>query len=90
MASRTVRLSEEERLLTPQELADYLGVPLATVYGWRYRGNGPPGVRIGRHLRYRWSDIQGWLTAQTSNRGGQMSGANWVVDKGIDSARRRR
>lgn len=55
-----------DRLLSPQELAVYLGVPLATVYGWRYRGNGPPGIRIGRHLRYRWSDLQSWLTAQTT------------------------
>lgn len=64
--SRAGRSEEIDRLLSPQELAAYLGVPLATVYGWRYRGNGPPGIRIGRHLRYRWSDWQTWLTAQTT------------------------
>lgn len=64
--SLPVRSEESDRLLSPQELATYLGVPLATVYGWRYRGNGPPGIRIGRHLRYRWNDLQTWLTAQTT------------------------
>lgn len=66
MANRSTRIEESDRLLSPQELAAYLGVPLATVYGWRYRGNGPPGIRIGRHLRYRWSDLQTWLNAQTT------------------------
>ena len=49
-----------DRLLTVQDLADYLDVPIATVYAWRYRRQGPPGFRVGRHLRFRWSDIQQW------------------------------
>jgi excisionase family DNA binding protein len=48
-------------LLSPDELSMYLGIPLATVYGWRTRGEGPPGVRIGRHVRYRAEDVLGWL-----------------------------
>ena len=48
-------------LLSPDELSTYLGIPLATVYGWRTRGEGPPGVRIGRHVRYRAEDVLGWL-----------------------------
>jgi excisionase family DNA binding protein len=51
-----------EPLLTVQELADYLGVPVATIYAWRYRGDGPSGFRVGRHLRYRWSDVEDWIT----------------------------
>ena len=50
-----------DRLLTVQDLADYLDVPVATIYGWRYRRQGPPGFRIGRHLRFRWSDIERWI-----------------------------
>ena len=53
---------ELEPLLTAQELASYLDVPLKTLYSWRYRGEGPPGFRVGRHLRYRWTDIRRWLT----------------------------
>lgn len=51
-----------DRLLTAQELADYIGVPLATVYSWRRRNNGPPGFRVGRHLRYRWSEVEEWIS----------------------------
>jgi len=50
-----------DRLLSVGELAKYLGVPVATLYAWRYRGEGPPGFRVGRHLRYRWSDVQAWI-----------------------------
>ncbi|MBA2640483.1 MAG: helix-turn-helix domain-containing protein, partial [Nocardioidaceae bacterium] len=32
-----------DRLLTLPEVADYLGVPLQTVYAWRSRGDGPRG-----------------------------------------------
>ncbi len=48
-------------LLTAQELAGFLHVPVATIYAWRYRGEGPPGFRAGRHLRYRWIDVQQWI-----------------------------
>ena len=49
------------RLITVQELANYLGVPIATIYTWRYRHEGPPGFRVGRHLRFRWKDIDSWI-----------------------------
>ena len=51
-----------DRLLTVQDLADYLGVPVATIYAWRHRRQGPPGFRVGRHLRFRWSDIEQWIS----------------------------
>ncbi len=50
-----------DRLLSVQDLADYLGVPVATIYGWRHRGHGPPGFRVGRHLRFRTSDVTHWI-----------------------------
>jgi excisionase family DNA binding protein len=53
-----------DRLLTVQDLADYLGVPVATIYAWRYRHQGPPGFRVGRHLRYRRSDLHEWIDHQ--------------------------
>lgn len=48
-------------LLSPTELADYLKVPLKTVYNWRQGGSGPRGIRVGKHVRYRQSDIDAWL-----------------------------
>lgn len=51
-------------LLSPKALSEYLGVPLGTVYGWRYKGTGPRACRVGRHLRYRFGDVQDWLVEQ--------------------------
>ncbi len=53
-----------EPLLTVKEVADYLEVPVATIYVWRYRREGPPGFRVGRHLRFRWCDVENWITRQ--------------------------
>lgn len=53
-----------DRLLTVQELANYLGVPVATIYAWRYRHEGPPGFRVGRHVRFRRSDVEEWISQQ--------------------------
>jgi excisionase family DNA binding protein len=49
------------RLLSPHEVAAFLGVPLQTIYRWRYRHEGPLGYRVGRHVRYRVVDIERWL-----------------------------
>lgn len=57
-------MDDPDRLLNVDELADYLGVPAKTLYAWRYRRAGPHGFRVGRHLRYRWSDIQRWIEEQ--------------------------
>jgi excisionase family DNA binding protein len=53
----------EERLslLSTEQLARFLGVPVKTIYQWRYRGEGPPAYRVGRHLRFRWPDVRAWL-----------------------------
>ena len=50
-----------ERLLTIVELSEMLGIPVDTLYGWRHRGEGPQGYRIGRHVRYRRATVEAWL-----------------------------
>jgi excisionase family DNA binding protein len=52
------------RLLTVQELADLLQVPLKTIYTWRYKGTGPPAVPVGKYLRFRPEDVAAWLDAR--------------------------
>lgn len=42
-----------ERLMSIVEPSEMLGIPIETLYGWRHRGEGPVGYRVGRHLRYR-------------------------------------
>ncbi|MEV8396187.1 helix-turn-helix domain-containing protein [Streptomyces sp. NPDC057596] len=54
------------RMYTPETLAEYLGVPVKTVYRWNYTGTGPVFSRVGRHVRYRPADVDAWLKARES------------------------
>ena len=51
-------------LLNPKALAAYLDIPLATLYDWRRKGVGPPGIKVGKHVRYRRRDVETWLNQQ--------------------------
>ncbi|WP_060179557.1 helix-turn-helix transcriptional regulator [Streptomyces sp. IMTB 1903] len=57
--------SSRRPLATAQDVAEYCGVPLATVYQWSSRGSGPKFIKVGRHLRARWADVEAWLDTQT-------------------------
>jgi predicted DNA-binding transcriptional regulator AlpA len=48
----------------PTDLAAEFGVPIKTVYGWNLKGTCPKRYRLGRHVRYRRSDIEAWLEQQ--------------------------
>lgn len=58
--------AERGLLATPADVAAYLGVPVKTLYQWKYRGTGPQVHKVGRHLRYRWQEVDAWLDAQPS------------------------
>lgn len=60
-------METSDRLMTLAELAEMLGIPVNTLYGWRCRGEGPPGYRIGRHIRYRRAAVEAWLETQTDH-----------------------
>jgi excisionase family DNA binding protein len=47
-----------------REVAEYLGIPLATLERWAYLGKGPAFVKIGRHTRYDWAGVDSWIAAQ--------------------------
>jgi excisionase family DNA binding protein len=51
-------------LMSPTDLADLFGVPVSTIYQWKYRGIGPTPYRIGKHLRYKSEEVQAWIEAQ--------------------------
>jgi excisionase family DNA binding protein len=53
--------SSDNRLWSPADVSEYLGVPVATLYKWRQMGEGPPGFRIGKHIRWRPQDVEAWL-----------------------------
>jgi len=48
-------------IVTVQQLADLLQVPLGTVYAWNKRGTGPTVWHAGVHARYYATDIKAWL-----------------------------
>jgi excisionase family DNA binding protein len=51
--------------LSPEELAAYLKLPsVQTVYQWRTRGYGPPGGKVGKHVRYDQADVDAWFEKQ--------------------------
>ena len=53
-----------DELLTPEEAARLLRRAKRTLETWRYRGYGPPWVRVGRTPMYRRRDIEAWLEQQ--------------------------
>ena len=50
-----------EPALSLKELALQLHVSVQTLYDLRSQGRGPTGFRVGRHLRFRQSEIHAWL-----------------------------
>jgi excisionase family DNA binding protein len=53
------------KLWTIEDLANYLGVPVQTIYQWRTKGYGPVGRRIGKYVRFRPEDVLRWVEDQT-------------------------
>jgi excisionase family DNA binding protein len=50
-----------ERLWTVEDVAEYLGIPVNTLYDWRTRGYGPAAKRVGKYLRYKAADVIAWF-----------------------------
>lgn len=58
-------------LLSLDELAEYLGIPVRTIYDWRTDGKGPCGVRVGKHVKFFVSDVREWLAKQRESSPGR-------------------
>ncbi len=52
------------RLLSVIEVAALLQVPVKTLYQWRFRGEGPIAMRIGRYLRFDPRDVDAWVESR--------------------------
>ena len=48
-------------LLNEREVAAAIFVSVKTLQYWRQHGEGPPFLRLGRHVRYRAGDVAEWL-----------------------------
>ena len=54
----------DDRLWSIQDVSKYLGVPVGTLYQWRVRSEGPPALKLGRHLRYDRAAVREWARGQ--------------------------
>ena len=63
-----------EVLWSVRDVARFLGVPAKTVYAWRSRGEGPPCFRVGKHLRFRRSEVETWLETHRDEAAQILSG----------------
>ncbi len=55
---------ENDEMLTINEAAAFLRVPVATMRYWRHTGEGPFSFRLGRHVRYWRTDLVLWRGEQ--------------------------
>jgi excisionase family DNA binding protein len=53
--------TEQDVLLSREEVAAYLRVSLPTLELWARNGEGPKMVRVGRGCRYRLSDVRAFV-----------------------------
>ncbi|MEK2475700.1 helix-turn-helix domain-containing protein [Streptomyces noursei] len=65
-ASVPRRCGLPDRYLTPDDLVALFGVPKETVYQWRKKRIGPPGFRVGKHLRYDPAAVHDWVQQLTT------------------------
>lgn len=50
-----------DALMSIKEVAEHCQVPVETVRRWRKHGDGPPGFRVGKHLRWRRESVDEWV-----------------------------
>jgi predicted DNA-binding transcriptional regulator AlpA len=78
-------------LYTFEMLSEFLGVPIATLRAWRSRCEGPPSLKVGRHVRYRPEDVDRWIADRVddNSRGKRLTDPGGRVRK-IEVRRPRR
>jgi len=61
--------TSRDTLLTIEEVAEFIRIPVASLRYWRVLGAGPRGFIIGRRLRYWRQDVLDWLDEQRESTG---------------------
>jgi len=65
----TEQALRDDELLTIDEVAEILRVPVATLRYWRHLGTGPVSFKIGRGVRYLRSEVVSWFHEQAKATG---------------------
>ncbi len=53
------------RLMDQRELCSYIGKSTAWAERARWSGDGPKFIKLGRHIRYRATDIAEWIESNS-------------------------
>lgn len=54
-----------EYLITESQAAEFLGISVKTAQGWRFKGEGPQFVKVGKKaIRYQIQDLLDWIEFQ--------------------------
>ena len=56
--------NQEICLLNEDQIADTLGVSVATIRRWRLYGKGPKFIKVGAAVRYERGDFESWLLSR--------------------------
>jgi hypothetical protein len=57
-------LLERDGLISSEDLARWLDVPVGTLDQWASRGGGPMYHKVGIHRKYHPLDVKSWLAEQ--------------------------
>jgi len=60
------QLQMEDRWLSVEEIASYLGIVRESVYRWVVK-RGMPGHKVGRHWRFRKEEVDEWVRSGAAN-----------------------
>ena len=62
-----------ERLITPEEASEILGVTAKSLSNSRYTGTGlqVPYIKLGKIIRYKESELEAYIEANTFNHTGE-------------------
>jgi len=70
--SQVPGLLDRDGLISSEELAEFLGVPLSTLDQWASRGGGPIYLKVGIHRRYHPDDVRAYLAARRRASSGEL------------------
>lgn len=56
-------------LLTLEQTAELLNIPVKTLRDYRLRGTGPVAHKVGQHVRFAPADVESWLAEHRDGAG---------------------
>ena len=60
-------------VMTETQAAEYLQLSPRTLQSWRVSGDGPRFFKAGRNVRYRLTELESWIEAQSASHTSEVS-----------------